>query len=198
MSCLFQIHTPLNSFTPDSLHRVFSDYNPFLIRIPICVDPCRKDLCSGDHLYLCKWHHLPSPPYVLLFYLLLVKGETTESAKSLKNLRERASPRRARGGRRRIWFTNSTAKDASSASGDSPAGGMPSDDLDGIGDRGGYWLRENDSSQRLQRFGFTRTGASTSVREVSGGRRISSDLPAAVVRPRHRPRGEGDVSSYSS
>ncbi|KAG5415521.1 hypothetical protein IGI04_003088 [Brassica rapa subsp. trilocularis] len=59
------IHTPLNSFTPDSLHRVFSDYNPLLIRIhiPICVDPCRKDLCSGDHLHLCKRHHLPSPPY---------------------------------------------------------------------------------------------------------------------------------------
>ncbi|RID74290.1 hypothetical protein BRARA_B01396 [Brassica rapa] len=72
MSCLFQIHTPLNSFTPDSLHRVFSDYNPLLIRIhiPIYVDPCRNDLCSGDHLHLCKRHHLPSPPYVLLFYLL--------------------------------------------------------------------------------------------------------------------------------
>ncbi|KAL0644600.1 hypothetical protein Bca4012_042890 [Brassica carinata] len=59
MSCPFQIHTLLNSFTPDCLHRVFSDYNlsPIRIHIPIYDDLCRKDLCSGDHLHLYKRHH---------------------------------------------------------------------------------------------------------------------------------------------
>ena len=59
MSCPFQIHTSLNSFTPYCLHCVFSDYNPspIHIHIPICADPCRKDLCSGDHLHLYKRHH---------------------------------------------------------------------------------------------------------------------------------------------
>ena len=28
MSCPSQIHTPLNSLTPDCFHRIFSDYNP--------------------------------------------------------------------------------------------------------------------------------------------------------------------------
>ena len=50
---------PFEQFHSDCLHRVFSDYNPPPIRIhiPIYDDPCRKDLCSGDHLHLYKRHH---------------------------------------------------------------------------------------------------------------------------------------------
>lgn len=105
-----------------------------------------------------------------------------------------ASPRRTRR-EDESRFSNSRGfhgeEDAFAATRDSAAGEMPADDLDCIGDRGGHTrgIRQNDSSQRLLRFVVNRTGAPSSVREVAGGRRTSSGLPAAVVWPRNQPRG---------